>query len=109
ELVALTGATGFCALLTRTLTLLQQENVLRLGIKRIRVDGSLERVEHVQMADQPEAPENDPVILPAQLLDLLAAFIGEPLTLRIVENIWPGLEIASLQTVHTKPTEAAQT
>jgi len=107
ELVALTGVAGFCALLTRTLALLHKEDVLRLGIRRIRLDGSLERVDRAGISDAPEAPEQDPVILPAQLLDLLGVFIGEPMTVQIVENVWPELNVAGLKQANADQIEGA--
>ena len=107
ELVVLTGVAGFCSLLARTLALLQKEDLLRLGIISIRVDGSLERVDLAGIPDDPEAPEQDPVILPAQLLDLLAVFVGEPMTVQIVENVWPELNGADLKQVNADQTEGA--
>ncbi|MEI6871316.1 MAG: hypothetical protein WCL08_03450 [Verrucomicrobiota bacterium] len=107
ELVVLTGVAGFCALLSRTLALLHKEDVQRLGITRIRMDGSLEKVDHSGIPDTLEAPAQDPVILPAQLLDLLSVFIGEPMTVQIVEKVWPELDVSELRQSNADQTEGA--
>jgi hypothetical protein len=45
----------------------------------------------------PEERSKDSVVLVAQLLDLLVAFIGETLMLRIVCGVWPKLSINDLK------------
>ena len=64
-------------------------------------------MDHAEIPDDPEALEQDPVILPAQLLDLLAVFIGEPMTVQIVENVWPELNVAGLRQSNADQTEGA--
>jgi hypothetical protein len=52
----------------------------------VKADGTLERAEEQLKAD--ELFEGRVVLL-AQMLGLLVAFIGEPLTLRLVREVWP--------------------
>ena len=94
ELVTLSGISGVCALLNRTVQLLHKEDVVGLGIIKIRLDGSLERAEIIRGRGDQEASERDPVILPAQLLDLLVTLIGETLAVQIVGTVWPEVELA---------------
>ena len=83
------GADGFAALLRRALALASAD-VPSLQIVKIGSDGRLEGFEKI-VADKAAggaggAPE---VALTAHLLGLLATFIGEPLTLRLVRAAWP--------------------
>jgi len=96
ELVTLSGVSGVCALLNRTLQILDKEDVIRLGIVKIRLDGSFERAEVVRGPSDKEASERDPDILPAQLLDLLVTLIGETLAVQIVGTVWPEVELADM-------------
>jgi len=97
ELVTLSGISGVCALLNRTVQLLHKEDVAGLGIVKIRSDGSVERAEIIRGAGDQGASERDPVILPAQLLDLLVTLIGETLAVQIVRTVWPEVELADMK------------
>jgi len=97
ELVTLSGVSGVCALLNRTLQILDKEDVIRLGIIKIRLDGSFERAEIVRGPGDKEASERDPVILPAQLLDLLVTLIGETLAVQIVGTVWPKVDLTEMK------------
>ena len=97
ELVTLSGVSGVCALLNRTLQLLNKEDVIRLGIIKIRLDGSFERAEVVRGPSDKEASGWESVILPAQLLDLLVTLIGETLAVQIVGTVWPEVDLAEMK------------
>ena len=79
-LTTLAGAAGFRSLLARALTLAKQESPV-LGAWEIRSDGSLEGVNGE--AAQPGA------VLVAHLIGLMITFIGEALTLRLLQDVWP--------------------
>lgn len=95
NLAALMGGAGFCALLSRALALAKAE-VPRLGAIHVKADGSLEGTEklHAQL-DRDEFFECRVVLL-AQLLGLLVAFIGEKLALRLVSEVWPKARLDDL-------------
>jgi hypothetical protein len=88
HLANLTGNGGFRALLLRALALSSAE-VSWLGTVHVNGDGTLEGLEafHAQL-DPAEFLEGRLVML-AQLLGLLVAFIGPALTLRLMGEIWP--------------------
>src|SRR5687767_10060082 len=90
-LVALTGTAGFRALLSRALALANAE-VRWLNAVHIRGDGSLECPAEVAQLDKEEIASGE-VLLIAHLLSLLVTFIGEALTLRLVQDAWPGAPI----------------
>ena len=95
HLAALMGKGGYRALLSRALVLATAE-VSWLTALRVKADGALEW-------SQASPPELDPaellegkVVLLAQLLGLLAAFIGVNLTLRLLGEIWPQISLDEL-------------
>ncbi len=84
-LSTLCGASGFRALLARALTLAKAQ-VPSLGAVQIKPDGSLaEGLGELSNHEYPEAG----IVLIAQLLGLLVAFIGESLVLQILMDVWP--------------------
>ena len=85
-LSTLAGVAGFRALLGRALALAKSE-VHGLSAVRIKPDGSLEGLSELHNDEAIEAG----VMLIAHLLGLLATFIGESLTLRLVQDTWPDL------------------
>ena len=95
HLATLMGNAGFRALLSRSLALASAE-VPSLGAVRIKSDGSLEGLD--ELGDQPGLEENagGRVVLLAQLLGLLMAFIGEKLTVRLLREVWPKLSLNDL-------------
>ena len=98
-LSALAGASGFHALLARALTVAKRETH-KLGAVQIKPDGSLDGLDELPNDDGNEAS----VMLIAQLLGLLANFIGEPLTLRLVQDTWPDLPSEDTNSRGTKST-----
>jgi hypothetical protein len=79
-LSTLVGTLGFRSLLMRALTLAKREASILDGVQ-VKDDGSLEGLTGETM----EAGE----VLIAHLIGLLETFIGEDLTLRLLDEVWP--------------------
>lgn len=90
----LMGNAGFRALLSRALALAGAE-VRWLNAVHVHVDGSLAGLDELAQID-PEKIAEGGVVLIAQLLGLLVAFIGEKLTLQIMRDVWPKLSLDDL-------------
>ena len=88
HLTTLMGSAGFRALLSRALALASAE-VPWLRALHVSADGSFNGLAELEARIASEKFAEDSIILPAQLLGLLAAFIGEDLTLRLVREVWP--------------------
>jgi len=95
QLAALMGSTGFAALLSRALVLAIPE-VPWLSASHIKADGSFEGLDEPGAQVAPAEIFEGKVVLTAQLLGLLVAFIGEGLTVRLVREVWPKLPLDSL-------------
>ena len=94
-LAALMGSTGFSALLSRALALADAE-VVWLRVVHVKADGSLKEPDELAAHVTPEEFAEGRVVLLAQLLGLLVAFIGEYLTLRLAREVWPKLSLDDL-------------
>jgi hypothetical protein len=81
-LSTLAGTAGFRSLLMRALTLAKREAQMLDGVQ-VKEDGSLEGLN----GQETEAG----AVLIAHLVGLLETFIGEPLTLRLLNDLWPNL------------------
>jgi hypothetical protein len=92
DLSKLMGSTGFRVLLMRALLLAKAE-APELGVVQVQEDGSLEGFEQVEKNSNDGAAEHGSAVLVSQFLGLLATFIGESLTLRLVHDIWPEVSI----------------
>lgn len=90
----LMGNAGFRALLSRALTLASAE-VRSLRAVQVQVDGSLAGMDELARVDAKELAEGG-VVLIAQLLGLLVAFIGEKLTVQMMREVWPKLSLDDL-------------
>ena len=90
HLATLMGKVGFRALLSRALVLTNAE-VPWLRALHVNADGSLEGLDELDAQVDPKEIFEGRVVLLAQLLGLLVAFIGENLTLRLVREVWPKL------------------
>jgi hypothetical protein len=91
----LVGNGGFRTLLARALTLATVE-IPWLRAVKVNADGSLEGWEELHAQLGPEKFLEGRVVLLAQLLGLLVAFIGEKLTVRLVSEVWPKLSLRDL-------------
>jgi hypothetical protein len=80
----LAGTAGFRSLLMRALTLAKREAEVLDGVQ-VKDDGSLEGL----TAEAIEAGE----LLIAHLIGLMETFIGEALTLRLLQDVWPDLPV----------------
>jgi hypothetical protein len=89
SLCVLAGVAGFRSLASRALMLAKAE-APSLSAMQVTENGSLQVLGGTEsQSDKHQAGEGG-VILLAQLLGLLHTFIGESLTLRLVQDAWPG-------------------
>lgn len=63
---------------------------------RVNPDGSLEGLEELSAQHRPDELSEGGIVLIAQLLGLLVAFIGKDLTLGFVLEIWPEVPFDNL-------------
>ena len=91
-LTNLLGSVGFSALLSRALALVSK-NIRWLAKVQINSDGSLHGLDELAEQIEPDEFFEGQVVLLAQLLGLLVAFIGERLTLNLVREAWPKLSL----------------
>ena len=87
-LITLAGVAGFRSLLSRALTLATAE-APSLSAVQIAADGSLKGLDELASQTDKEQASDGGAILIAQLIGLLLTFIGEGLTLRMVQDMWP--------------------
>jgi hypothetical protein len=87
-LITLAGAAGFRSLLSRALTLAMIE-VPSLSTVQVAADGSLQGLDELEPRIDKDQFKEGGAILIAQLIALLLTFIGEGLTLRMVQDVWP--------------------
>jgi len=90
HLSMLMGRGGFQALLARALVLAAAE-VPWLTTVQVVADGELEGLTAAHARLDAADFSDGEVVLLAQLLGLLVAFIGPALTLRLITQIWPQL------------------
>lgn len=91
QLSTLTGSGGFRVLLARSLALAS----LKIPwLRAVEVTpAGLMLLGELKTQVEPTAIAEGGVVLLTQLLDLLATFIGEKLTLGIVREVWPELPL----------------
>jgi hypothetical protein len=94
-LSTLMGTGGFRALLSRALALAGVE-VSWLRTVQVNVDGSLGGLEEAHAKLDSDQFSEGRIVLLAHLLGLMAAFIGEILTLRLVREVWPKVPLNDL-------------
>ena len=91
-LTTLAGVAGFRSLLSRALTLAKAE-APSLSAVQVAADGSVKGLDELASQTDKEQAQDGGVILIAQLIGLLRTFIGEGLTLRLVQDVWPEASI----------------
>ena len=96
HLATLMGKAGFRAVLSRALAVGRAE-VPWLPAVQVDAEGALEAWDAAEVPVEPEELAESGVLLIAQLLGLLAAFIGDSLTLRLVRDVWPTLALEDLK------------
>jgi hypothetical protein len=94
-LATLMGNVGFGALLSRALVLAKAE-VPWLRALHVNADGSFRGLDELGAQVGPDEIFEGRVVLLAQLLELLVAFIGELLTLQLLRDVWPKLPLNDL-------------
>lgn len=94
------GLGGFRSLFSRALVLACAE-VPGLRAVQIKADGSLERLDEFGAERGGTATLEGEIVLIAQLLGLLATFIGADLTMRLLHDIWPELDDRNFLTGET--------
>jgi hypothetical protein len=87
-LCSLAGVAGFRSLLTRALALARVE-APSLSAVQVGADGSLKGLEDLALQEDKDLSKAEGAILIAQLLGLLLTFVGEGITLRLVQSVWP--------------------
>jgi hypothetical protein len=102
-LTTLAGAAGFHSLLLRALTLAKREDP-GLGALQVNADGSLE--DGGLNGNTHEAEGG--ILLVAHLIGLLFSFIGETLTLRLMQDVWPAASFASQESIGNTRTLTAE-
>ena len=107
HLTTVMGNVGFRALLSRALALANAE-VPWLRAVHVKADGSLEGLGDLEAQVKPEEIAEGKIVLLAQLLGLLVAFIGENLTLWLVREAWPELSLNGLDLVAGDTNEKAR-
>jgi hypothetical protein len=95
HLATLVGNAGYRALLARALALAHAE-VSWLRAVQVKADGSLDAPAELHARVDPKQFVEGSVVLDAQLLGLMVAFIGENLTLRLVREVWPKVPLNNL-------------
>ena len=88
SLTRFSGAEGFASLLRRALTLASAD-VSSLQSVKVGADGRLEGFARFAAEHGTDAAGEAEVAVAAHLLELLITFIGEPLTLKLVQGTWP--------------------
>jgi hypothetical protein len=91
-LTKLVGPIGYQALLSRALALATAQ-MSWLGTVRVLPDASLEGFRDAAQRQPAGAASEGSAALLGELLGLLVAFIGETLTLHLVEDVWPEAKI----------------
>ena len=95
QLVMLMGSAGYHAVLARALALASAE-VPRLSAVRVQADGSVAGLDEIEAPAEREKLLEGSVVVLAQLLGLLEAFVGENLMLRLLYDVWPKLTLSGL-------------
>ena len=95
QLTTLMGNGGFRALLSRALVLAQAD-VPWLCAVTVKTDGTLGGLEKIHAQPEPYELLEGRIVLLAELLGLMIAFIGESLTLRLVREVWPKVPLHDL-------------
>lgn len=88
SLSGLVGTRGFRTLMSRTLSLATSEFPW-LGKVELDANGSPVMPDALEKETGPHEAAQGGAALVTHLLELLATFIGEALTLRLVQQIWP--------------------
>ena len=86
-LISLVGVAGFEALLSRSFALAKGE-VAWLGKVPTKAEGTLGRLREAALVQSPEEQERGYLTLLTRIIGLLITFIGEDLTVQIIQDAW---------------------
>ena len=95
HLATFLGKTGCHTILTRVLALSAAE-VPWLRAVRLNADGSLKGEDEPQTQLSADEVSEGKLVLLAEFLGLLVAFIGKDLTVRLVREVWPKVSLNGL-------------
>jgi hypothetical protein len=97
QLAMLMGEGGFRALMSRALALANTEVPWLKGV-RVKTEGHgyLEGLDDLKTQVSAKEVTEGAVVLLAQLLGLLSAFIGEELVLSLARDVWPAVSLDDL-------------
>ncbi len=107
QLATLMGNGGFRALLSRALVLASAE-ISWLRTLHVKPDGALGGLEGLPPHLDPDSRSEGAVVLLAQVLGLLVAFIGENLTVGLVREVWPKAPLGNLNLAKKGKNEKAK-
>ncbi len=93
----LAGDAGFRSLMSRAVALAKAE-IPSLVAVQVRADGSMEGLDGSGHDQDMRVNGQAGIVVVAQLLGLLVTFIGEPLTLRLIRDVWPNASLAGMNT-----------
>jgi len=99
---SLTGIIGYRSLSSRALTLAKAKEP-SLGRILIKPDGAYEFPAESETQLEKDALAAGGPVLVAQLIGLLVTFIGEALTQRLVNDIWPKATLKNSDSTRGKP------
>lgn len=85
------GGAGFRALLSRAQALAGKEVPWLLALT-LKADGSIDGLDELEGTFKSRVVAEGEIVLVAQLLGLLATFIGAELTQRFLNEIWPDIK-----------------
>ncbi len=91
-LAKLAGAAGFRTLLARALALAKADEPW-LQTVQVLADGTLDGFAEARRLPGDKPPCEAGTVILARLLGLLVTFIGEPLTMRLVRDVWPEMAL----------------
>ena len=89
------GSRGFCELLSCALPRARAE-IPWLAAVHVKADGALDGLEELGAKHKQHELFEGGIVLVAQLLGLLVAFIGQTLTLRFLKEVWPEVPLDDL-------------
>jgi hypothetical protein len=85
----LLGPAGFDVLLARSLALARKSHQVLAGIS-VAAGGELQGLEDAAL--DPAALQDGSIAIVVRFIDLLVTLIGAELAMRLVRDVWPGLE-----------------
>jgi hypothetical protein len=101
-LSTLAGAAGFRSLLARSVVLAKGQTSWLEKLK-INPDGSFDYTTEMPAELETDAAVRGGTEVVTQLLNLLITFIGEALTLRLVQDVWPDVALSKFKSGGDKP------